>query len=610
MEPKFHNRPGQKKIGMGTLLDTVDSISPTELPPRPGEGVPSLYKPRNDPFHMSDARRFNGQPPHRKPIHTPPTLPPFSQDPPYFRPQHEFQRVTPLLPLPGRDDHKNRPDFPPLSPTYASEKAKSPTEGYYKYNMHKPFPQYRNGNNRPRGFPQPSMLEPILREPSPDEGRAMFKSRSVIPDALPLSHKRKRAETQAEEVRKERHNQAEKKRRSDMNDAIEKLRSLLPPRAERRLTKVEVLTEAGNHLEQVKNLVGQLIRENRALLSQLGNGHDPDPNHPTLPSDSLHNGSASDNDSDDSELRRSVVRGRDNMIVEYDDEPAVERAGVGVGNSHGGGAKDSERGNSYYDFGADNDIGKEGKHGNEGDGGSGRVRVVGGDGDDVGGGANSGTIQNIINDNDSTDDLDGHSDKNTISDKSKTKPKTNHNDNINTTNKNKTNKKNDGTNNTSEENDNNTNNNNSKNNNTNTNTNTNTNSTNNNSEKNKEKEKEDSRDPTDSDKKRETNSNNNSKREENSGKTNRGKGKGLEGGFDPKKSITAGEETTYFLSTLGQLATAAPPSPSSSPPPPFHKSLNDNNNNNSDSPSPNSGSAAPPGASAASAASGAGSSFL
>lgn len=63
---------------------------------------------------------------------------------------------------------------------------------------------------------------------------------------------------------------AEKKRRSDMNDAIERLRALLPQQvtAEKRLTKVEVLLEAADHLTQVQNLCAKLIAENNGLMAK------------------------------------------------------------------------------------------------------------------------------------------------------------------------------------------------------------------------------------------------------------------------------------------------------------------------------------------------------
>lgn len=77
----------------------------------------------------------------------------------------------------------------------------------------------------------------------------------------------KNEEAQAEEVRKERHNMAEKRRRSDMNGAIDRLKTLLPQQVtnDRRLTKVEVLTEAADHLTQVQNLCAKLITENKRL---------------------------------------------------------------------------------------------------------------------------------------------------------------------------------------------------------------------------------------------------------------------------------------------------------------------------------------------------------
>jgi hypothetical protein len=103
--------------------------------------------------------------------------------------------------------------------------------------------------------------------------RRDFDARGGTPDR---NGKRKRGQLgdnnteQAEEVRKERHNMAEKKRRSDMNDAIERLRALLPQQvtAEKRLTKVEVLIEAADHLTQVQNLCAKLIAENNGLMKQ------------------------------------------------------------------------------------------------------------------------------------------------------------------------------------------------------------------------------------------------------------------------------------------------------------------------------------------------------
>jgi len=83
--------------------------------------------------------------------------------------------------------------------------------------------------------------------------------------------KRKRTEETAE-VRKERHNQAEKKRRSDMNGAIQKLKSMLPEQVtkDRRLTKVDILTETADHLTQVQNLCAKLLAENKQFKNQLG----------------------------------------------------------------------------------------------------------------------------------------------------------------------------------------------------------------------------------------------------------------------------------------------------------------------------------------------------
>eukprot|EP01089_Gocevia_fonbrunei_P012261 TRINITY_DN2846_c0_g1_i2.p1 TRINITY_DN2846_c0_g1~~TRINITY_DN2846_c0_g1_i2.p1 ORF type:complete len:307 (+),score=44.40 TRINITY_DN2846_c0_g1_i2:41-961(+) len=83
-------------------------------------------------------------------------------------------------------------------------------------------------------------------------------------------NKRKRTEETAE-VRKERHNQAEKKRRSDMNGAIQKLKNMLPEQItkDRRLTKVDILTETADHLTQVQNLCAKLLAENKQLKAQL-----------------------------------------------------------------------------------------------------------------------------------------------------------------------------------------------------------------------------------------------------------------------------------------------------------------------------------------------------
>ena len=57
-----------------------------------------------------------------------------------------------------------------------------------------------------------------------------------------------------------------------MNDAIERLRSLLPQQvtSDKRLTKVEVLIEAADHLTQVQNLCAKLIAENNGLLKGAG----------------------------------------------------------------------------------------------------------------------------------------------------------------------------------------------------------------------------------------------------------------------------------------------------------------------------------------------------
>eukprot|EP01087_Luapelamoeba_hula_P005256 TRINITY_DN1532_c1_g1_i1.p1 TRINITY_DN1532_c1_g1~~TRINITY_DN1532_c1_g1_i1.p1 ORF type:complete len:531 (-),score=86.01 TRINITY_DN1532_c1_g1_i1:145-1737(-) len=105
---------------------------------------------------------------------------------------------------------------------------------------------------------------------------AMYSRREYDRQNAERNGKRKRGQAgennteQAEEVRKERHNMAEKKRRSDMNDAIERLRALLPQQvtAEKRLTKVEVLIEAADHLTQVQNLCAKLIAENNGLIKQ------------------------------------------------------------------------------------------------------------------------------------------------------------------------------------------------------------------------------------------------------------------------------------------------------------------------------------------------------
>jgi len=62
-----------------------------------------------------------------------------------------------------------------------------------------------------------------------------------------------------------------------MNGAIQKLKGMLPEQVtkDRRLTKVDILTETADHLTQVQNLCAKLLADNNKLKAQLGSMGNP-----------------------------------------------------------------------------------------------------------------------------------------------------------------------------------------------------------------------------------------------------------------------------------------------------------------------------------------------